>query len=409
MLYFKNNELAEKYHVSLRTVLNWIESAKKGKLNLALYARGDKTYIANTAQNTATISQMVKERRKYRNSRGHKTVTPKPEFYGLYNEQQIFDIITNLETYHEIPLHYSYFGEGAKYWDNYTARMSEETTPNLLNSTLKLLDINWCYIEELISGYERVNVVDIGIGNGYPVKDLLSRLIKKGVMGRYIGLDISPEMLDTATGNIKKWFRNKITCDGHQLDINYTRFNNLLIEEYFKKRADKTLNLVLMLGGTLNNFRSPDAALRVIHDSMGTKDLFIETSKLDSETSRHYFDFSLLPGHDSLAPNHKLIPDLLNIDEDFYDVHMCFDKKLIQRRVRIEFKVALTINFKFADGDRPVHFNKGDSILPYRFWHYRAKDIMQLHQQNDLDPIHLSHTPDGDYLLTISRIMPEKV
>src|SRR3977135_3551409 len=97
MLYFKHSELAIQYHVSLRTVHNWIEATKLGKLELTLYVEGNKSYIANKDRNVATITQLISSRRKYRNTKASKTITPNPEFYTLYSNDQIYDIIRNLE------------------------------------------------------------------------------------------------------------------------------------------------------------------------------------------------------------------------------------------------------------------------------------------------------------------------
>src|SRR5882672_7673688 len=109
MKYYKNTELATIYHVSEKSVRNWIESTQGGKLDLELHKENDRYYIANTTKNLDIIQDMVEERKKFTNGRAHKTVSPKPEFYKLYNEKQIIDIMTNIDTHREIPLQYGYF------------------------------------------------------------------------------------------------------------------------------------------------------------------------------------------------------------------------------------------------------------------------------------------------------------
>src|SRR6266702_5830844 len=186
MLYFKNPELARLHHITLRTVLNWIEAAKQGKLDLTLHTENGKSYVATTARNVATIKQLVEDRKKYRNSRAVKVVSPRPEFYRLYSEAQIYDIVTNLEIHHEIPRQYNYFDGGATYWAEYADRLGHESAPNILNSTVKLLDKNQGYIDHLMSRYERVNVIDIGVGNAAPAKEFIGHLLEEGLLGRYI-------------------------------------------------------------------------------------------------------------------------------------------------------------------------------------------------------------------------------
>jgi uncharacterized SAM-dependent methyltransferase len=405
MLYFKHAELAKKYRVSLRTVHNWIEAAKASKLDLTLHHEGNKVYIANNAKNTAVLGEITESRRKYRNTKAVKTVTPSAQFYDLYSQKQIHDIVTNLEIHHEVPRQYNYFDGGAGNWDKYAKRMAAENSPNLLTGTIRLLDINANYISDLISRYKRVNVVDVGIGNALPLKSFVGELVTRGVMGRYIGIDISSEMLRIAGQNVKAWFGDKLSFETHELDINYDRFADILAQEYIKEDAADTINLIFVLGGTLCNFRAPGGAFKVVHDSMGIRDVLIHTQKLDTPGSRQYFDFNTDPqGTDRLAPNHRLMFDLLGVDESFYDVERGFDEKTRQRYIRARLRIALNINFEFEGGQRTLSFNKGDAILLFRYWHQDAVEAMRQLDKNDFYMLHSSQTEDMEYILTISRV-----
>lgn len=404
MLYFKNSELAYTYHVSVRTVRNWIEAAKQGKLDLDLHSQGNKTYVSNTSRNLSTIEQLVERGKKYRPHRAVKTVTPKPEFYQLFNESQVYDIMRNLEVYCEIPRDYNYFDGGAHDWDKYVQRFATEDTLNSLTGTLRLLKDNKTYIESLTANYDQINIVDIGVGNAYPVKDLLADFISRGKLGRYIALDISPDILKIARRNIKKWFGDKINYEEYLVDIKYDRFSDLLAEEYIKKDQEKTLNLVLLFGGTLNNLRDPNGAFRIIHDSLGVNDLLLYVQKLDSEASRKYFDFNIEPGQTKLAPIHKVVADLLNIDESFYDIEVGYDPERRERYERIRLDSALTIRFDFETGQRTINFDKGQAILVWRAKQSGATELINQFDRNSLSVIHSSQTLDEEYILTISRI-----
>ena len=404
MLYFKNSDLAYTHHVSVRTVRNWIEAAKQGKLDLDLHTHAGRQYVSNTARNLSTIERMVEDRKKYRPHRAVKVVTPKPGFYHLYNEAQIYDIVSNLEIHHEIPRDYNYFDGGAGNWDKYAHRMASEDNPNNLNSTIKLLKLSRDYIDSLISSYKSVNIVDIGVGNGLPVKELIEYLLSKGKLGRYVAIDISPEMLAIAKRNVEEWFGDSVDIETYDFDINHDRFANVLAEDYIKNGGAKVGNIILFLGGTIQNFRKPDTALSVIHDSMSKNDLLIHTQKLDTPSSRRFFDFGTTPGDATLAPNHRLIFDLLNIDSSFYTVEMGFDEPRAERYIRVRLKVALTIDFKFEAGHRPISFNKDDSILLWRAWQNSYLEVIKQFSRNDLYVLHNSQTDDQEYLLTISRI-----
>lgn len=405
MIYFKHSELVNEYHVSLKTVHNWIDAAKRGKLSLQLHSEKGKTYIANNPRNIATIEQLVEAGRKYRNSKSTKTTSPGPEFYKIYNEHQIYDIVTNLEIHHEIPRQYNYFNGGADHWDVYAARLASEREPNLVNSTIKLLEISKGYLDHLLAQYDTVNVVDIGPGNAYPVKHLLANLIEKKKLGRYMALDISPRMLAVAKENIEKWFGDKVLFEGYEHDINYDRFTDLLLSEHTKPNADKTVNVVLLLGGTLSNMRTPDAGYRVIHDSMGINDLLVHTTKLDTEATRRYFDFDLKPGETNLAAIHGLVVELLNINKSYYSVEMGYDHVHKQRFERIKLNVALNIKFNFKHGEYIVRLDKGDTILTWRGLQQAVTDVNEQFARNDLYMLHSSQTDDREYVLTVSRVV----
>src|SRR6185437_1076285 len=153
---------------------------------------------------------------------------------------------------------------------------------------------------------------DIGVGNGYPAKDTLTHLITKQKLGRYIGIDISPGMLEIAQKNIQDWFGDSVQFEGYELDVSHKRFTDILARDYFNKAAPDTVNIILVLGGVFSNFRKQSIPLQVVNDSMGANDLLIHSQKLDTTATRRYFDFSDEPGKMSLAPNHRLILDMFN-------------------------------------------------------------------------------------------------
>jgi len=402
--YFKNTELAKIYNVSEKSVRNWIQAARDGKLDLQLYEKNGKNYIGDTSKNTALITQLVERGKKYKNTRSYKVVRPTDKFYKLYSAEQILDIISGLEIYREIPRQYNYFDGGAEYWDKYVKRLATEETPNILNSTLKLLDVNQDYLDFLLNNYKRVNVIDVGAGNAWPIKKLLSHLIDEQKLGRYIALDISSQMLKIAEKNIAEWFGDKVHFEGKALDINYDRFSSVIANEYMTKEGKDTINIVIVFGGTIGNLRSPDGAFKVIHDSMGRKDLLIHAIKLDTEATRRYFDFSADAQLQPLAPQYKFIVDLLNIDPSYYEVEMGYDQVHSHRFLRIRLKVALTINFDFDGIERSVDLNKDDAILMWRYVHQDMFATLDQLKRTEFHPLHASLTDDGEYLLSISRI-----
>lgn len=408
MLYLTVNGLVEKYHISDRTVRNWIKEAESGKLDLDLHEDPQGTRVLNTARNIALIEELIEKRKKFRNTRGSKVVSPKPKFYELYTPRQILDISSNLDIRREIPFQYGYFDGGAEYWNKYALRLASEEAPNNLINTRNQLQNNLNYIDALLRRYKYVNVVDIGPGNCLPVKDLLQHLVDTKKLGRYTAVDISDSMLKIAQRNIEKWFGSKVPFAGHLADISYDRFAELAASDVIGPDAGETVNLVLAVGGTFANLHTPDNALRVIRDSLNQKDLFIYDRKLDNAAARSYFDFSVDDKVAAIDIKSKMVLDLLNIDESFYDVEMGFNEADKERYIRIRLKVALTIKFAFEEGERIVEFNKNDDILLWRSWHQNVQDVLQQLNRTEFNVLQTSLTDDEKYVLTISRVKSKR-
>jgi uncharacterized SAM-dependent methyltransferase len=410
MNYYKHTELVDKYHVSLKTVHNWIDSAKHGKLDIKLHNTSGRTYIISNTQNELAMMQLAEQGKKYRNSLYHKVAHPLPEFYELYSRAQILDIISNLEVHREIPRQYNYFDQGATNWDKYAQRLWEEDAPNLLKSTIELLDANKSHLDLLLEERERVNIIDVGVGNALPVKNLLKYLIEKNKLHRYIAIDISPEMLGIAKRNINEWFGDKVAFEGYVRDVSHEHFDDIFVDDMLSKKSAKTINLVLLLGGTAMNLRSPEDMLHAIYGSMGQEDLLVYTDKPDSDAERRYFNFNSRSGIStgtSLSPNHSFIFDLLNIDASLYEVEMGYNEQKKIRYVRVRLKVALTIKFKFGDSERNVELDKGETILLWHVWHKTALGIIGELEKVGFAMLHASMTKDRQYLLVISGVDPK--
>lgn len=400
MKYFKNTELAKLYHVSEKSVRNWIEAAETGKLELQLFDKNDKNYIANTSKNILTIEKQVEKGKKFKNTRGFKNIYPGKRFYETFSQKQIFDLISNLTIHREVPLCYTYVDGGADFWDKYANRLVKEEIPNLLNSTVDLLEGNFEQLKKQL-GNRKINVIDLGPGNGLPIRNLLTHLLQSNQLNRYIAIDISKTMLGIAEDHITSWFGNKVKFEGYIRDFSYERFDDIIASE---QTDEAPLNLVLLLGGTLSNFRSPNLSLQAINNSLGIGDLFIYSSKLDTPNSRRYFDFNITAGGQGLASRHRLPFDLMEIDESFYRVEQFFDETKFARFIVIKPNVDLCINFQIGDAFRKVELHKDEPVLVWRFWHHNVTDVIGQLDQNDFDLMQVSRSQDREFLLVMATI-----
>jgi len=338
-------------------------------------------------------------------------IEPKHSFYELFAYEQIQDLINNIEIHREVPLKYSYFGEGASLWDAYARRLMNEDELNAINSTPKLIKANIDYIDDMLSRFEKVNIVDITIGNAAPAKYLIDHILKSGKLDKYIAIDASKDILRLAEANLAKWFGGKVQFEGYEMDINNTRFSHLIRKE---QNNPKETNLALYLGGTSHNFRSLEASFEVIHDSLSIDDYLIHTLKLDSPVSRKYFDFNPNPPTTEkvLSPRHELTlslmdlrsAQLMSLSQADYDVEMDYDEKLRQRYVRIRLKEDVVLAFNIGGRSKSVELKKGETLLLLRMWHQTPEDVYNVLEKTEFDTLHTSQTSSQEYLMTISRI-----
>jgi uncharacterized SAM-dependent methyltransferase len=404
MQYYKNTELAKLYNVSEKSVRNWIDATRDGKLDLTLIDENGHSFIANTTKNITIITDLVDKGKKFRNTRGYKIIKPTPEFFEMYDAAQVYDIISTIDTYKEIPHKYSYFDGGAQHWDSYTHKLVTETSPNLLTNSIDLLRLSMPYLDRLTDEFDNINIIDVGVGNALPVRNLVNHLIEQNKLGRYIGLDVSKDMLDIARHNLELWFGDKITFEGYVCDFSHQRFRDLYLPQVFAEDETSTLNLHLFLGGTIANLRRPDRTLSTIHDSMSKDDILISTMKLDTPATRRYFDFSAGSDAPALDLQEKNILNLLNIDETLYSVEQRFDEKLLERRIQVRFNVAVCIEFELDGRTKTVEINKDDSVLLWRSKHRNLLQMLQLFDQNDFETMQTIRTKNLECLLIMSKV-----
>jgi hypothetical protein len=406
MKYFRNTELAKLYNVSEKSVRNWIEAAQSGKLELQLHKNNGKNYVASTARNEFLIKKIVEKNKKYKNTRGFRTIHPTEMFYEIYNQDQILDIIANLTTYKEIPTFYSYSDGGANYWDSYANRLMDEPVTNILNATIKLLDLNAEYIDSYIKNVagkdSKVNVIDLGPGNGLPIHPTLQRLLKQKRLNRYIAIESSKEMIHILENNIQKWFKGKVTPESYVRDFSHERFGDLLAEDYAVDGANGPVNLVFLLGGTLSNFRDPKHALQTISSSLGPNDILICSGYLDTPETRRYFDFSV--SHSSQKRRSQLILDFLGVDESLYDIERKFNPHSLARSTCFIPKVDLNIQFSLSNTIRSIKLKKGEPILLWRHWHKDALGTIKQFVGSGFDIMLSTKSVDEQHFLVMTKI-----
>lgn len=410
MRYFKKNvELATIYRVSESAVRNWIEAARSGRLDLELHEQDGRSYIVNTPENRLIMEKLAERGKKFRNAAHHLAIEPSPEFYERYKTTQVVEIASSIDTYREIPLKYSYFGDGAKLWDEQVTH-AEGPVPgsSLMSSTMQLLSLSDSYLDYLLGASKRVNIIDLGPGNAMPVRDLILGLLEKKVLGRYIGIDLSEPMLQIAKDNIDSWFGDTVHVETYARDITTEPFSDLLVDEYFAHAADNPVNIVVLFGGTIMNSRAPIEALQNIRRSMGKADLLIYADSLAGNLDP-YFSLNLEAEKiDQLSSRHRRIPDLLNIDPSSYEVEQAYNMQTQTRSIGIRLKSAVSLRFKLAGGERIIGIDKGEVITVWQALYVDAFDFIKQFHKSGFKVMYSSTTDDGEYSLAMATIKTEQ-
>lgn len=395
MHYYKSTELADLYGVSRRTVTNWIKQVKDSKLDLELFNKDGMDYILKSEENQLVLQTLIHERRKYVNTRSAKSTTPSPDFYKIYSDQQIHDMIRSLNIARELPLQYSYLGRGAAIWNQFRTRPNRNFDPEIL------VPANLSYLDTILDEYDYINIVDIGVGNGNGAKSLVSHLHKSGKLKRYIGIDISPDMVKIASGNITEWFNNDVKFESYIRDITNETFSDLISEPPDStSKETSTINLVLLLGGVISNFKDPSDALRVIHRSMSQDDILLTSFRLATPEVKHQLSFI-----NSYQKQVKELLDIIGLNESYYKTEIGFDEELGIRFGRIRMKHSVEIEFKLQRGSWYVNLAKDETVLTFRAHFNDIFSIPKtLFYNNGFNPLLISQRLNHQGALIISDL-----
>ena len=186
----------------------------------------------------------------------------------MFTRRQEFELITSIKGRGEIPLKFAYLDDGAKHWDNIAKHRSDKGGINTIEAELLKKKIN-----NFLSVYKenkKINIIDMGCGNGVPAYSILNELKDKKLSFSYVPIDISKEMLDLAIKNVKSKFGN-IECKPFQLDFELGNFSDIIYE----LKKDGSCNLLLFLGSTLGNHSNRNRVLTNFRDSMTSEDYLI--------------------------------------------------------------------------------------------------------------------------------------
>jgi uncharacterized SAM-dependent methyltransferase len=413
MKYFKTEELADKYRISERTIQRWIQLSKTNQIELELIDIGKRSFILDTPSNHLIIQDLLNTNLKFKNKLGLRSIQPQKEFYEIFNESQIIDIITNLEIHKELPHKYCYFNGGAAFWDKYVHRVLNENQPITIKSTIQLLGFEQDYILSLVKDFGSINVIDIGPGNGVPVKNFLDFLISKKLLRKYIGIDYSPEVLKITEKNLKAWFGNDFPFEGHLRDVTSDSFQELLFKNTHHPDIEEahSANVVMFLGSTIENQRQYDKSLSNVISSIGKQDIFILGQLLDTERSRIHINFkpkdkSSQANGDDLERLIRELLELLNIKEEYYELERLYSEKERARIIRIKLNRDIDLKIQTDNFQKHLIIPNNDHIVIWRHNHHTGIEVINKMNHIGFDILRSTKSLDEQQILITSKIKP---
>ncbi|PAX52470.1 L-histidine N(alpha)-methyltransferase [Brunnivagina elsteri] len=330
----------------------------------------------------------------------HRIVKPSSDFYTTFSEVEILEIIDALEVRREIPLKYSYKGKGGKIWDNFYQKYIIPTWYRTSNVEIELLNNNFQYLngDNLVGS--KVNIIDVGAGNSYPIKKYIRQLQKLGKINQYIALDISEALLDVSQKNFKNWFP-KINYINDTLDIENSCIPKTLLENE-PNQNQETINIILHLGVTIGNHHNRSRVFNNFSKSMKKNDLLVLTNEIGSNSK---WNGEARGGCDYHAENiYKWITSAIAIKSEDCQLVRKYDSVRDSVVANIKFLHNYTIIFNIQGIDKNIEFSADDNITIWRHHKFEIPQLQQELAQAGLELIRYSTNKYSSHIMAICQL-----
>lgn len=323
---------------------------------------------------------------------------PNSEFYTVFSKREILDIIHAIESRREIPLKYSYKGDGANIWDKFYLKYIIPTWYRTSNVEIELLKTNFEYLNGNYQKCEKVNIIDIGAGNSYPVKGFIKKLIKMKKINKYIALDISDKLLNVSSHNIKKWFPN-LAFNNSLIDIENTPIPKSLL----KNEAENTANIFLHLGVTIANHSNRNQVFTNLRNSMEENDLLIFTNEIGSNSQ---WDGIARGGCKYHADQvYRWLKNNLGLANDDCELVRKYDLATDSIVANIKFRHRCRINFSYLGIDKNIEIAAGEEVTIWRHHKFTIPELIQEIEQAGLKLVHYSANKYSSHLIVVCEVL----
>ncbi|MHC5598688.1 MAG: L-histidine N(alpha)-methyltransferase [Nostoc sp.] len=330
-----------------------------------------------------------------------RTAKPSSEFYSLFSEEEVLGIIDALEVRREIPLKYSYKGRGAKSWNDFYLKYIVPKWYRRPNVEIDLLNNNFNYLNENIPSSNKVNIIDVGAGNSYPVKKFIRRLNKLGKVNKYIALDISEELLNLSKINFKKWFP-LLEFISSTIDIENSCVPKILFQNQASLEIDDTVKIFLHLGVTIGNHQNRDKVLKNFRDSMRKNDFLVFTNETGSNSQWDGIVRGGCKYH--VEEIYEWVKNNIGIKSEDSQLVRKYDLKTDSIVANLKLLHDYTINFSRIGIDKKIEMSEGEEITIWRHHKYEMPNLLQEIERSGLQLLHYNTDKYKSHIMVICKV-----
>ncbi|HBB34951.1 MAG TPA: hypothetical protein DDZ80_15655 [Cyanobacteria bacterium UBA8803] len=312
---------------------------------------------------------------------------PSAEFYSIFSQEELLDIIHTLEFRREIPLKYSYKGTGAQNWDKFYLKYIRPRWYRNSNPEILLLRDNFALINSHLAKSRQLTIIDVGVGNSYSIKEFIHRLNQMGKVKRYIALDISKELLELSQRNFINWFPD-IRFSSCTIDIENCSLSKILLKNQDNLEADDTAKIIFHLGVTMGNHHNRIGVLKNLRNSLGKNDLLVFTNEIGSNSqwdgrARGGFKYHVDKVYAWLKKH-------IGIDSEDCQLLRKYDNLTDSIVANIKLCHDYAINFSLSAIEQQIEIYTGEEITIWRQHKYEIPELRQEIEQAGLELVHYS-------------------
>ena len=394
MKFYKNIEIAQEYGISLPTVGNWIKDTLSGKKQLELIENNNRDYIAKTDANTKLMQQYVSQGFKYKPLNSRVIAEPDKDYIKYLTDKQLIEIKKGILDKKLIDIKYSYIDGGAILWDDmYEISGGSPSTYEPYNK-MNILTIP--RILELL-GTKKINIIEIGAGNGKPLLEFLHSLSNENRINAYVSIDISEEMNKIQKRNLKMEFPN-LEFLPYVIDVENETFEEIVYQLY-QTYPDST-NVFVMYGGTFGNFMNPEKVIMNVEKSMLSGDLFCINNAYPHPD--RFKDGKYM--YESPTADHYLFASRsLGLQVEPENLEYYFDIETTTRKLYLNIPVDHTVKLNINDREEVLDIPKGTKILVWQHRMTNLEYLQSLTKPYDLMLVIYTISSDNKFILTVYR------